>query len=49
MKRTAKRPTREDKFWDFVERNHQEVSKWPQWMKGGNPVPEGRRPGGKRA
>ena len=26
---------RERRFWEFVEKNSQEVAKWPDWMKGG--------------
>lgn len=35
-----KRLTGDEKFWVFAERNHEEVSKWPQWMKGGKPMRE---------
>ncbi len=28
-------PEHEKRFWEFVEKNSQEVAKWPDWMKGG--------------
>jgi hypothetical protein len=28
-------PERERHFWEFVEKNSQQVAKWPDWMKGG--------------